>query len=102
MGGAGMAYEKLVQMQQANDALTDELFRGQLKEDKKFSDTLRDMRDAAGEFTDELALAQKHEKQGEYGSALAHFYRALELNPASIIAKAGIERVSEVIYNAKF
>ena len=102
MGGAGMAYEKLVQMQQANDALTDELFRGQLKEDKKFSDTLRDMRDAAGEFTDELALAQKHEKQGEYGSALAHFYRALELNPASIIAKAGIDRVSEVIYNAKF
>lgn len=102
MGGPGLAYEKLVAMQKDNDGLADELFRGQLKKDKPFSDTLRDMRDSAGEFTDELAIAQQHERKHEYGSALAHYYRALELNPASMLAKDGIERVSEMIYNASF
>ena len=100
--GAGMAYEKLVEMQAENDSSAEELFRGELKNDKPFSDALRDLRDAAGEFTDALITAQKHEKRGEYGSALALFYRALELNPTSTMAKDGIKRVSEVIFNAKF
>ncbi|MBR5213520.1 MAG: hypothetical protein IKV92_04570 [Akkermansia sp.] len=100
--GAGMAYEKLVEMQAENEALPEELFRGELKNDKQFSDTLRDLRDAAGEFTEALATAQKQEKKGEYGSALAHYYRALELNPTSIMAKDGINRVSDVIFSAKF
>ena len=100
--GAGMAYEKLVEMQAENEALPEELFRGELKNDKQFSDTLRDLRDAAGEFTEALATAQKQEKKGEYGSALAHYYRALELNPTSIMAKDGINRVSDVIFRAKF
>lgn len=100
--GAGMAYEKLVEMQAENDSSAEELFRGELKNDKPFSDALRDLRDAAGEFTDALLNAQKHEKRGEYGSALALFYRALELNPTSTMAKEGINRVSEVIFNAKF
>ncbi len=100
--GAGMAYEKLVEMQAENEALPEELFRGELKNDKQFSDTLRDLRDAAGEFTEALATAQKQEKKGEYGSALAHYYRALELNPTSIMAKEGINRVSDVIFSAKF
>ncbi len=100
--GAGMAYEKLVEMQAENDSSAEELFRGELKNDKPFSDALRDLRDAAGEFTDALITAQKHEKRGEYGSALALFYRALELNPTSTMAKEGINRVSEVIFNAKF
>lgn len=100
--GAGMAYEKLMEMQAENDATSDELFRGELKNDKPFSDTLRDLRDASGEFTDALTTAQKHEKRGEYGSALALFYRALELNPSSIMAKDGVKRVSDVIFNAKF
>ena len=100
--GAGMAYEKLVEMQAENEALPEELFRGELKNDKQFSDTLRDLRDAAGEFTEALATAQKQEKKGEYGSALAHYYRALELNPTSIMANDGINRVSDVIFSAKF
>lgn len=100
--GAGMAYEKLVEMQAENEALPEELFRGELKNDKQFSDTLRDLRDAAGEFTEALSTAQKQEKKGEYGSALAHYYRALELNPTSIMAKDGINRVSDVIFSAKF
>lgn len=100
--GAGMAYEKLVEMQAENDSSAEELFRGELKNDKPFSDALRDLRDAAGEFTDALITAQKHEKRGEYGSALALFYRALELNPTSTMAKDGIKRVSDVIFNAKF
>ena len=82
--------------------MADELFRGELKNDKQFSDTLRDLRDAAGEFTDALVTAQKHEKKGEFGSALALYYRALELNPTSIMAKDGIKRVSDVIFSAKF
>ncbi|MBE6418861.1 MAG: hypothetical protein E7031_01890 [Akkermansiaceae bacterium] len=100
--GAGMAYEKLVEMQSENEASADEMFRGELKNDKQFSDALRDMRDAAGEFTDMLVKAQKDEKAGEYGSALAKYYRALELNPSSVMAQEGIKRVYDVIYSASF
>lgn len=100
--GAGLAYEKLLEMQNKNEQLDDPLFRGELKNDKKFSDTLRDMRDAAGEFTDALDEAHRHEKKNEYGSALYHYYRALELNPTSVMAKEGIKRVYDVLYNAKF
>ena len=100
--GAGLAYEKLLEMQNENEALDDPLLRGQLKHDKPFSDALRDMRDAAGDFTDALDTARKHEKNDEYGSALAHYYRALELNPTSVMAKEGIKRVYEVLYSAQF
>lgn len=100
--GAGLAYEKLLERQNENEALDDPLLRGEMKNDKLFSDALRDMRDAAGEFTDALDEAHRHEKNNEYGSALYHYYRALDLNPTSVMAKEGIKRVYDVLYSAQF
>ncbi len=100
--GAGMAYEKLVAMREANNKSDDDLFRGELKNDKVFTDALHDFEVDAGEFTDALKAAQKAEKAGEYGSALALYYRASDINPASIMAREGVDRVSRVIYRAKF
>ena len=86
-------------MQKENEALDDPLLRGEMKNDKRFSAALRYMRDAAGEFTDALDEAHRHEKYNEYGSALYHYYRALELNPTSVMAKDGLKRVYDVYFS---
>lgn len=100
--GAGMAYEKLVAAQAENDASSDPLFGRELKNDKVFTDALHDFEIAAGEFTSALKDAKEAEARGEYGSALALYYRARDINPASIMAKAGAERVAQIIYRTKF
>ena len=46
--------------------------------------------------------AKAAEAKGEYGSALALYYRARDINPASTMAKAGVERVAQIIYRTKF
>ena len=100
--GAGMAYEKLVAARAENDASSDPLFGKQLSKDVEFIKALHDFEVAAGDFTAALKSAAEAEKRGEFGSALSLYYQARDINPASIMAKAGVERVSQVIFNAQF
>ncbi len=91
--GPCMAYEKLTARQKS-----DERFSA----DDKFRDALHNYAVQAHDFVQALEDAAECEKRREYGSALASYYRAQCLYPASELAKEGVSRVTDTILSASY
>ena len=91
--GPCMAYEMLTEKRDADERYAS---------DPQFSDALNNYALAAHDFVQALSLAEDCEKRGELGSALACFYRAQSLYPGSGLARAGVERLTQIILKAKF
>lgn len=91
--GPCMAYEMLVD-QREKDA--------RYGEDSAFKDAMTRFSLGAHDFVQALDDGKEQESRGEYGSALANYYRAQCLYPKSRMAKEGIDRVSQVILKSKF
>lgn len=100
--GAGAAYEELLVLRKKDNEHENELLRGFLKKDVNFSNVLREVEAAAGDFIKVLSDAESKEKSGRYGAAYSLYSRALDLNPTSLQAKEGIERTKKVILEAQF
>lgn len=91
--GPCMAYEML--LDKKNE---DERFAS----DPLFTDALNRYALAGHDFVQALEQAAECEKRDELGSALACYYRAQCIYPGSRMAKAGAERVSQLILQARF
>jgi len=100
--GAGAAYEELLVLRKKDNEHENELLRGFLKKDVNFSNVLREVEAAAGDFIKVLSDAESKEKSGRYDAAYSLYSRALDLNPTSLQAKEGIERTKKVILEAQF
>lgn len=70
--------------------------------DKEFMNAYNHYASVAHDFVQALRHAEDCEKRGEYGSALAGFYRARCFFPKSALAKEGVDRVTQVIVNAEY
>lgn len=91
--GPCMAYEML--LDKKNE---DERFAS----DPLFTDALNRYALAGHDFVQALEQAAECEKRDELGSALACYYRAQCIYPGSRMARAGAERVSQLILQARF
>ncbi len=91
--GLCMAYEKLVARQKE-----DERFAA----DDRFRDALHNYAVQAHDFVQVLKDAVECEQRREFGSALACYYRAQCLYPASDLAREGVERVTTIILSASY
>ena len=91
--GPCMAYEKLVEWQKDNEKFAN---------DSEMTLTLREIESNAHDFVQALRDGEACESHGEYGSALACFYKAQCKYPQSTIAKDGIKRVMNVIVKASY
>lgn len=91
--GPCMAYEMLLDKKKE-----DERFAS----DPLFTDALNRYALAGHDFVQALEQAAECEKRDELGSALACYYRAQCIYPGSRMAKAGAERVSQLILQARF
>ena len=91
--GPCMAYEMLLDKKKE-----DERFAS----DPLFTDALNRYALAGHDFVQALEQAAECEKRDELGSALACYYRAQCIYPGSRMAKAGAERVSQLILRARF
>lgn len=91
--GPCMAYETLLESRNQDMRYA---------EDEKFRDALNRYGLAAHDFVRALEDAADCEKRGEYGSALANYYRAQCLYPRSKMAQNGADRIMEIILKAKF
>ncbi len=91
--GPCMAYEMLLDKKKE-----DERFAS----DPLFTDALNRYALAGHDFVQALEQAAECEKRDELGSALACYYRAQCIYPGSRMARAGAERVSQLILQARF
>ena len=91
--GPCMAYEMLLDKKKE-----DERFAS----DPLFTDALNRYALAGHDFVQALEQAAECEKRDELGSALACYYRAQCIYPGSRMAKAGAERVAQLILQAEF
>lgn len=91
--GPCMAYEMLLDKKKE-----DERFAS----DPLFADALNRYALAGHDFVQALEQAAECEKRDELGSALACYYRAQCIYPGSRMAKAGAERVAQLILQAEF
>ncbi len=91
--GPCMAYEKLVEWQKSDEKFAN---------DSEMTLTLREIESNAHDFVQALRDGEACESHGEYGSALACFYKAQCKYPQSTIAKDGIKRVMNVIVKASY
>ena len=91
--GPCMVYEMLLDKKKE-----DERFAS----DPLFTDALNRYALAGHDFVQALEQAAECEKRDELGSALACYYRAQCIYPGSRMAKAGAERVAQLILQAEF
>ncbi|MBR4108185.1 MAG: hypothetical protein IKK45_05835 [Akkermansia sp.] len=91
--GPCMAYETLLERREQDERFAD---------DSAFRDALNRYALGAHDFVKALEDGAHCEERGEYGSALANYYRAQCLYPRSAQAEKGARRVSEVILKSKF
>ncbi len=91
--GPCMAYEKLLAREKAD---------ARYAADDKFRDALHSYAVQAHDFVQVLKDAADCEKRREFGSALSCYYRAQCLYPASEQARAGVERVTDIILQATY
>lgn len=91
--GPCMAYETLVERREQDARFAD---------DSAFRDALNRYALGAHDFVKALEDGAHCEERGEFGSALANYYRAQCLYPRSAMAEKGVRRVSEVILKSKF
>ncbi len=91
--GPCMAYEKLLAREDADSRYA---------EDDKFRDALNGYAVRAHNFVQLLKDAKDSEARREYGSALSCYYRAQNIYPASVLAKEGADRVTDIILQASY
>jgi len=91
--GPCMAYEKLMELRKENEDYAT---------DSRFVECLHRYESAAHVFVKALRDAEDCESRAEYGSALSNYYRARCIYPKSNLVKAGIDRISKVIIDAKY
>ncbi len=91
--GPCIAYEKLL-ARKAEDS--------RYAKDAHFNDAVRKYENQAHDFVKALDDAKDSAARGEYGSALSSYYRALNICPASDIARKGVNEMSDIILRASF
>ena len=91
--GPCMAYEMLLDKKKEDERYAS---------DPLFNDALNRYALAGHDFVQALEQAAECEKRDELGSALACYYRAQCIYPGSRMARAGAERVAQLILQAKF
>ncbi len=72
------------------------------EKDEVFMAALNRYANDAHQFVQALKDAEDCERRHEIGSAMCCYYRALSIYPNSRIARAGAERVAEIIQKAKY
>ena len=91
--GPCMAYEMLMEKKQDDTRYSF---------DPVFKEALNRYSLSAHDFVQALNQAEDCENRDEIGSALSCYYRALCIYPGSRLAKAGADRLTQLILNAAF
>lgn len=91
--GPCLAYETLLEQRRSHEVYA---------KDMVFLEAFNNYANRAHDFVDALREAEDCEKRGEYGSALAGYYRARCFHPQSHLADAGAKRVEKMIAEAAY